>query len=271
MPQPDPGSQSRQRSAGGGPEAGPSTARQSADISDVGAQGTGASVYSKNRYKQDCALLLLIHHERERHADLAGLISKNDLSAAMGVYRLESARGKSELQAKAQTDLNGPDNLGSNLRNFKPWLERFRRGPTSTEDEHSTHNLIQFDIEVAQEVPPPRNSPALTLEDAQELVRRVRRLEQASNRTTPAPFPLAPAPEYLMWGALREENPVPPAPRAFSQRSPLEPTQGPSMANPSRREMVETSTYQTDRENRLRPRAYRDRWKGAPRNRQNIT
>ena len=118
MPQPEPVSQSRQGSAGGGPEAGPSTARQSADISDLGAQGTGPSVYSKNRYKQDCALLLLVHHERERHADLAGLISPNDLSAAMGVYRLESARGKSELQAKAQTDLNGPDNLGSNLRNF---------------------------------------------------------------------------------------------------------------------------------------------------------
>lgn len=63
------------------------------DASENLSEATRQQVYSKSEYRQDCALLLLLHHKRERYADMVTYISEYDLAEAVGVWRVGQRRG----------------------------------------------------------------------------------------------------------------------------------------------------------------------------------
>ena len=177
--------------------------RPTPEPAESASQTANNQIYSKTKYKQDCAMLLILQHNWDRYADMLTYVTSYDMAIAVGVWRLESAQSKTELQAKAEADLHGPESPGSNSRTFKTWLERLRKGPTTLEEDPLAAHLIQFE-EFDSPGDRAAGRPAQISAREEAVDRRLRRLEQASARATASP-----SPEVLMSGALREETAVP--------------------------------------------------------------
>ena len=105
-------------------------------------------------------------------------ISQHDLATAVGVWRVESARRKPDLQARAEAELHGPKSPASSSRIFKEWLDRFRKGPMAAEEDSLATHLMQFDeAEILGDHHSSLAPRLFELDDTRDMARRLQRLE----------------------------------------------------------------------------------------------
>jgi hypothetical protein len=104
--------------------------------------------YSKNRYKLDAAMIIATKGEMDRGGfqHLNDIWDDGDVKAAKIILSIVDRRKRTELEARALSDLHSSHTAASSIPTFQRLLDRFREGPTELEEEEDEEQRGQLPL-----------------------------------------------------------------------------------------------------------------------------